>query len=72
MTTGIRWHPACPWGDDHVGCIVAPVVCHRTGYTIAVWRIRPVMEGLVERMGLGPAKGNCSPIWAAEGDELAI
>ena len=68
----VRWHPACPWGRDRVGCIVAPVVCHRTGYTVGVWRIRPVMEGKVERLALGPTRGNCSPTWWPEGDELAI
>ena len=68
----VRWHPACPWGRDRVGCIVAPVVDHRTGYTVGIWRIRPVMEGKVERLALGPTKGNCSPTWWPEGDELAI
>ena len=68
----VRWHPNCPWGRERVGCIVCPVVSHLTGYTVGIWRIRPVMEGPVERRGLGPAKGNFSPTWWPEGDELAI
>ena len=61
----LRWH-------ERVGCIVAPVVSHITGMTIGIWRIRPVMEGKVERRGLGPAKHNFSPTWWPDGDELGI
>lgn len=68
----VRWHPACPWGPDRIGCIVAPVVSHLTGHTVAIWRIRPAMHGKVERRGLGPMHRNCSPTWQPEGDELAV
>ena len=68
----IRWHPECPWHDQRVGCIVCPVVSHQTGYVVGIWRIRPTLEGKVERMGLGPAKGNVAPLWWPDGDELAI
>ena len=31
------------------------------GDVTGVWRIRPAMEGKVERRGLGPVKGGCAP-----------
>lgn len=68
----VRWHPQCPWGRERVGCIVVPVVCHHTGLTVAIWRIRPAMEGAVERRGLGPCKHNYAPVCAATGGELAL
>jgi hypothetical protein len=68
----VRWHPACSWGRERVGCIICPVTCHLTGCTVAIWRIRPVMAGKVERMGLGPVKGNCAQLDWPEGNELAI
>ena len=55
-TYSLRWHPACPWGAERVGCIVAPVE-NVAGDLVAIWRIRPVMDGRVERRGLGPVKG---------------
>ena len=59
-------------GNGRVGCIVAPVVSHLTGYTVGIWRIRPVMEGKVERRGIGPDEGQLLSTWWPEGDELGI
>ena len=60
-TYSLRWHPACPWGAERVGCIVAPVE-NVAGDLVAIWRIRPVMDGNVERRGLGPVKGCFAPV----------
>ena len=70
----VRWHPACPWGEARVSCIVAPVISHLTGLTVGIWRIWPSMTEPMKdrRKGLGPAKGNFSPTWWPDGDELAI
>ena len=46
---------------QRVGCIVAPVE-NVAGDLVAIWRIRPVMEGKVERRGLGPVKGCFAPV----------
>ena len=70
----LRWHPACPWGRERVGCIVCPVasivtpnVDGATGYTVAIWRIWPSMTEPMKdrRMGLGPCKGNFVPLCLA-------
>ena len=50
-----------PWGAERVGCIVAPVE-NLAGDLVAIWRIRPVMDGKVERRGLGPVKGCFAPV----------
>jgi phage/plasmid primase-like uncharacterized protein len=55
-----------------VGCIVAPVTDHASGYVRAIWRIRPVLEGQVERRGLGPMKGSVARLFAAPGPQLII
>jgi hypothetical protein len=68
----LRYHGACPWGGDRVPAIVVPVQDHATGEVVAVWRIRPVLEGKVERKGLGPSGGNCARLCPADGPELAI
>lgn len=60
-TYALRWHPACPWETGTAGCIVAPVE-NASGELTAIWRIRPVMEGKVERKGLGPIKGCFAPV----------
>ena len=52
----LRYHPACPFEGERVGCIVAPVQ-NLAGEVTAVWRIRLAMEGRVRRLGLGPSKG---------------
>lgn len=68
----LRWHPECPWGTGTAGCIIACVTDHRSGYATAIWRIRPVLEGKVERRGLGPTKGNAARLFEPEGDEVAV
>jgi hypothetical protein len=68
----LRWHPDCPWQGGTAGCLVAPVVDHATGYAVGVWRIRPAMDGPVERRGLGPIKGNAARLFWAEGPGLVI
>lgn len=53
----LRWHPRCPWGAGHQGCIIAPVNHHATGHVVAVWRIWPSLTESMKRgrrMGLGP------------------
>jgi putative DNA primase/helicase len=57
----LRWHAACPWGAGTTGCIIAPVE-NAAGEMTAIWRIKPVMEGKVERKGLGPIQGNFAPV----------
>jgi DNA primase len=57
----LRWHPYCPWEGSRVGCIVVPVE-NAAGDVTAVWRIRPVMAGKVQRLGLGPVKGCFAPV----------
>lgn len=68
----LRWHPECPWGAERVGCIVCPVTSHETRRVVAIWRIKPALDGKVERRGLGPAKHNLAPIWWPEADEIGI
>jgi hypothetical protein len=68
----VRWHARCPWGGRKVGCIVVPVTCHCTGCVTAIWRIRPVMKGKVERLGLGPVSGNAARLFPAYGPGLVI
>jgi hypothetical protein len=68
----LRWHPACPWMGGRTGCIVVPVTDHATGYTVGIWRIKPCLEGKVERRGLGPTKGNAARLFWAEGPELVM
>jgi hypothetical protein len=69
----LRWHPYCPWEGSADGCLVACVNDAITGYVTAIWRIKPVMTGKVERRGLGPVKGNAARLfWAGDGDRLAI
>jgi DNA primase len=68
----LRWHPTCPWQGGTAGCIVVPITDHATGCTIGLWRIRPVMNGPVERRGLGPTKDNAARLFWAEGPELVI
>ena len=60
-TYSLRWHPHCPWGSGTAGCIIAPVE-NAAGDLTAIWRIRPVIEGSVERKGLGPIKGCFAPV----------
>lgn len=57
----LRWHPACPWGRERVGCIIAPV-CDVAGDLTGCWRIRPSLEGPVERRGLGAVLGGCARV----------
>jgi putative DNA primase/helicase len=68
----LRWHSACPWRGGTAGCIVACVNDHATGHTVGVWRIRPAMDGPVERRGLGPVKHNAARLFRAEGSELVL
>jgi hypothetical protein len=42
------------------------------GLVVGVWRIRPFLEGEVQRRGLGPMKGNCSRLFPATGPLLAV
>jgi putative DNA primase/helicase len=42
------------------------------GLVVGVWRIRPFLEGEVQRRGLGPMKGNCSRLFPATGSLLAV
>jgi hypothetical protein len=67
----LRWHPACPWGRGMAGCIVAPVHDAR-GAMMAIWRVRPVLEGKVERKGLGPMRGGCCRLIDASADVLVV
>ena len=60
-TYSLRWHPHCPWELGTAGCIVAPIE-NLAGDLVAIWRIRPVMDGKVERRGLGPMKGCPAPV----------
>jgi DNA primase len=68
----LRWHPRCPWEHGVTGCIV--VACRDAqGELRAIWRIKPVMEGKVERMGLGPVGGCLAAVLDDAGlDEIAI
>ena len=51
---------------------MAPVNDAATGLVVGVWRIRPALEGQVERRGLGPTKGNACRLSQAPGPTLAI
>jgi DNA primase len=42
------------------------------GEVTGVWRIRPAMEGKVDRWGLGPKAGGCSRLFEAEGPVLVV
>lgn len=68
----LRWHPRCPWELGVAGCIV--VACHDAQDEIrAIWRIKPAMEGAVERKGLGPVGGCLAAVMDNAGlDEIAI
>lgn len=68
----LRWHGACPWGEGTAGCIVAPVNCHETGLVTAIWRIRPVLEGKVRRLGLGSMRGNAARLFHAPGPAVVV
>lgn len=69
----IRAHPACPYGRSTAPALIAPVNCSRTGLVVAVWRVLLRPDGTkIERLGLGPTKGNASRLFWPEGDELAI
>ena len=68
-TSSLRWHPHCPWRNGTAGCIVAPVTNAADDLT-GIWRIRPVMEGEVERLGLGPTRGNFAPVIDPAGHEI--
>jgi hypothetical protein len=68
----LRWHPRCPWQGGTAGCIVCPITDHASGYTTAIWRIKPCLEGKVERRGLGPVKANACRLFWAEGPELVL
>ena len=57
----LRWHPACPWGPDRVGCIVV-AVSNVEGDVTGIWRIQPSLEGQVERRGLGSVLGGCARV----------
>jgi phage/plasmid primase-like uncharacterized protein len=67
----LRWHPACPWGEATAGCIVAPV--HDVdGCVTAIWRIKPTLDGKVERRGLGPMAGGCCRLIDASAKVLVV
>jgi DNA primase len=68
----LRWHAACPWETGTAGCIV--VACRDAQDELrAIWRIRPAMEGKVERKGLGPVGGCLATVMDDAGlDEIAI
>lgn len=68
----LRWHPQCPWKGGRAGCILAPISDHATGHVVGIWRIRPALEGSVERRGLGPARGNAARLFAAVGPQIVI
>ena len=68
-TYSLRWHPHCPWGLGTAGCIIAPIE-NIAGDLVAIWRIRPVMEGEVERRGLGPMAGCPAPVIDHAGLEI--
>jgi phage/plasmid primase-like uncharacterized protein len=68
----LRWHPRCPWKTGTTGCIVA-AVWNASGEVIAIWRIRPVLDGKVERWALGPMSGGFAPmVDAASSDTLVL
>jgi phage/plasmid primase-like uncharacterized protein len=67
----LRWHPACPWGMGTAGCLMAPVH-DLAGDVTAIWRIKPVLEGKVERRGLGPMAGGCCRLVDAGTDVLVV
>ena len=71
----LRWHPQCPWKGvpgDRTGCMVAPINDHVTGLVTGVWRIRPVLQGEVERRGLAPKRQHASRLFHAPGHELGL
>src|SRR5205823_2228281 len=68
----VRWHGTCPWGAGTAGCVVVPVSNHATGLVTAVWRIRPALEGKVERKGLGPTRHNAARLFWAPGSRLVV
>jgi hypothetical protein len=57
----LRWHPACPWGRERAGCIVAPV-SNVGGDATGIWRIKPSLDGPVERRGMGSVMGGCARV----------
>jgi putative DNA primase/helicase len=69
----LKWHPACPWGDrgGTAPCIIAPV-SHPDGTIGGVWRIRPVLEGKVDRYGLGKVPGGACRLFPGRGNRLLI
>lgn len=67
------FHLACPFGRRTAPAILAPVNHHPTGYVTAIWRICLTATGdKITRRGLGPARGNCSRLFPADSDEIAI
>jgi putative DNA primase/helicase len=69
----IRAHPACPYGRGTAPALIAPVNCCRTGLVVAVWRVLLRPDGTkIERLGLGPTKGNAARLFWPEGDEIAV
>ena len=70
----LRWHPACPWGPDGgtVGCILAPLVDPATGQVCGVHRIRPTLEGKVERRAFGRMDGCVVPLFETKGEALGL
>ena len=71
QSTLLRWHPECPWEKGKAGCIVAPVH-DLDGDVVGVWRIKPALEGKVERKGLGTMKGCSSRLFPGKGGRLAV
>jgi DNA primase len=71
----LRWHPHCPWKgapENRAGCIVAPINNRITGLVVGVWRILPVLQGEVERRGLGAKRQHASRLFHAPGHELGL
>ena len=67
----LRWHPACPWGTGRAGCIVAAVTNVDDDIT-GIWRIKPALEGKIERKGLGATGGGAARLIAGEGPLLIV
>ena len=59
-------------GRKKAGCIVVPVSDHATGLVVGIWRILPALTGKVQRMGLGPTKGNAARLCWAPGPRLVV
>ena len=71
----LRWHPGCPWGQGTAGCLVAPVTCHRTGLTVAVWRILGralVVDGMPLPPGTYRAVGSLASVPPVDGNAVEI